>query len=261
MSRISRTTRHAGSVLRSIETRSLVTLALIVGAVWAFAELADEVIEGTTRNLDRDLLLLLRTEGDLSNPIGPPMLEEMGRDLTALGGVIVLTLATLFAGGFFLMRCEFGTTVYLWATVGGGILISGIAKEFFSRPRPDLVPHGSIVHTASFPSGHSMMAAVAYLTLGVLIARVLQRRHLKVYVMSVAILVTVLVGVSRVYMGVHWPTDVLAGWLVGLGWAVVCMTGARVLSRRGHVEPEVDEVEVDEAGAAGRTARPSPDGR
>ncbi|MGR3496879.1 phosphatase PAP2 family protein [Citreimonas sp.] len=241
MSRLSDNTRHARSLLRSVEIRSLVSLALIIAAVWAFAELADEVIEGTTRNLDRDLLLMLRTAGDLSDPIGPPILEEIGRDLTALGGVIVLTLATLFAGGFFLMRGQYGSMVYLWTTVGGGILISGIAKEFFSRPRPDLVPHGSIVHTASFPSGHSMMAAVAYLTLGVLIARVLEKRYLKVYVMAIAILVTVLVGVSRVYLGVHWPTDVLAGWLVGLGWAMVCVMGARALSRRGHVEPEADE--------------------
>ncbi|SDY34330.1 phosphatase PAP2 family protein [Citreimonas salinaria] len=251
MSRLSRKTRHARSILRSVEIRSLITLALIVGAGWAFAELADEVIEGSTRNLDRDLLLLLRTEGDLSDPIGPAMLEEMGRDLTALGGVIVLTLATLFAGGFFLMQRQYGSMVYLWATVGGGILISGVAKEFFSRPRPELVPHGSYVHTASFPSGHSMMAAVAYLTLGVLIARVLKRRHLKVYVMGIAILVTMLVGISRVFLGVHWPTDVLAGWLVGLGWAMICMMGARALSRRGHVEPEADEGEGEAAETAG----------
>ena len=113
----------------------------------------------------------------------------------------------------------------------GGIVVSSIAKGFFDRPRPDLVPHGSIVSTASFPSGHSMMAAVAYLTLGVLIARVLADRRLKIYVLCLAMMVTVLVGVSRVYLGVHWPTDVLAGWLAGSGWAVACLLGARLVSR------------------------------
>jgi undecaprenyl-diphosphatase len=223
---------------RNLELSWLASLAVAVLAVWGFAELADEVLEGSTRDLDRDLLLLLRTAGDLSDPVGPPWLEEMGRDLTALGGVAVLTMATLLTGGFFLMRRQWGAMLYLWAAVGGGIVISGVAKELFGRPRPELVPHGSIVHTASFPSGHSMMAAVAYLTLGVLIARVLTRRRLKAYVLSVAVLLTVLVGVSRVYMGVHWPTDVAAGWLAGAGWAVMCLLAARWLGRRGHVEPE-----------------------
>ena len=105
------------------------------------------------------------------------------------------------------------------------------AKEVFDRPRPDLVPHGAIVSTASFPSGHSMMAAVTYLTLGVLIARGLSDRRLKIYVLSLAVTMTLLVGVSRVYLGVHWPTDVLAGWLAGSGWAVACLLGASLVSR------------------------------
>ena len=131
--------------------------------------------------------------------------------------------------------------VFIPLTVGGGILISGIAKEFFDRPRPDLVPHGSIVHTASFPSGHSMMAAVAYLSLGVLIARVQPRLVLKVYVMIVAVLLTIFVGVSRIYMGVHWPTDVAAGWLAGGAWAMICLMVARSLAKRGHIEREAKE--------------------
>jgi undecaprenyl-diphosphatase len=220
---------------------SLLFLALLVATLWSFAELADEVIEGATESLDTDLLLLLRTPGNLADPLGPPWLEEMGRDLTALGGVIVLTLATLATAGFFLLRRQTGSMVFLVAAVGGGILISTVAKNLFDRARPDLVPHGSIVHTASFPSGHSMMAAVAYLTLGVLIARVLSDRRLKVYVLSVAATITVLVGVSRVYLGVHWPTDVLAGWLAGVGWAMICLFVARILAKRGHVEPEHDE--------------------
>ncbi len=232
---------------RNVELTSLFALGLVVLAVWGFAELADEVLEGATRNLDRDLLMLLRTPGDPSDPVGPAYLEEMGRDLTALGGVIVLTLATLAAAGFFLLRRQIGSMLYLLVATGGGILVAGLAKEAFGRPRPDIVPHGSLVYTASFPSGHSMMAAVAYLTLGVLIARVLPQRRQKVYVLSVAALVAILVGISRVYLGVHWPTDVLAGWLAGAGWAAACLLVARLLARRGTVEPE--SCEDDATGA------------
>ena len=164
-------------------------------------------------------------------------------------GVLVLTLATVAVAGFFLMRGQIGSMVFLLGSVGGGILLSTVAKELFARPRPDLVPHGSIVMTSSFPSGHSMMAAVTYLTLGVLVARVLVRRRLKIYVLALAILLTLAVGVSRVYLGVHWPTDVLAGWLAGAGWAMVCLFLARLLAREGHVEPE--------AGEDGDTGRPA----
>ncbi|MEY8840068.1 phosphatase PAP2 family protein, partial [Cribrihabitans sp. XS_ASV171] len=155
--------------------------------------------------------------------------------------VVVLTLAILAAAGFFLLRRQFGTMFYLLLATGSGILVSGLAKRAFDRPRPELVPHDSIVYTASFPSGHSMMAAVTYLTLGVLIARVLPQRRQKIYVLTILTLIAVMVGISRVYLGVHWPTDVLAGWLGGAGWAVACLLVARLLAHRGHVEPEQSE--------------------
>ncbi|MEO9782222.1 MAG: phosphatase PAP2 family protein [Sedimentitalea sp.] len=226
---------------RHIEITSLTLLGIIVVAVWTLAELTDEVVEGSTRNLDRDILLLLRAPSDLSDPIGPWWLEEMGRDITALGGVAVLTLTTLIVSMFFLLLRRWASVLYILVTVGGGILISSIAKDYFDRPRPDLVPHDAIVHTASFPSGHAMMAAIVYLSLGVLIARVQPRFVLKLYVMSVAILLTLFVGVSRIYMGVHWPTDVAAGWLAGGAWAMICLIVARILARRGYMDAETLE--------------------
>ena len=218
---------------RNVEMTFVVILSVIVAATWALAELVDEVIDGSTSDIDRNILLMLRSAEDRSDPVGPWWLEEMGRDLTALGGVAALTLMTLVVSVFFLLLKRWTATIYILVSVGGGILISSFAKDFFDRSRPDLVPHGSLVHSASFPSGHSMMAAVAYLTMGVLIARVQPRLYLKVYVMSVAVLLTVLVGVSRVYLGVHWPTDVAAGWLAGGAWAMICLIFARNLSDGG----------------------------
>ncbi|MFW8593872.1 phosphatase PAP2 family protein [Cribrihabitans neustonicus] len=226
---------------RHIELTTLALLSVTVAAVWTLAELIDEVAEGSTRSLDSSILLLLRTPGDLSDPIGPWWLEEMGRDLTALGGVVVLAITTFVVAVFFLLRQRWMSMLYILVTVGGGIVLSSVAKEVFDRPRPDLVPHGSLVHTASFPSGHSMMAAVAYLTLGALVARLQTRLFLKVYIMTVAVLVTVLVGISRVYMGVHWPSDVAAGWLAGGAWAIICLLAARRLEGRGHLDDGADE--------------------
>ncbi|MEE4121351.1 MAG: phosphatase PAP2 family protein [Paracoccaceae bacterium] len=217
---------------RNVEATALVLSSLVVIALWALAELADEVLEGATRDLDRDLLLLLRVPGDLSDPVGPPVLEEIMRDLTALGGIAALTLATVTVAVFFLLTRRYGQMAFVLVTIGGGILLSGLAKDLFDRPRPDLVPHGSLVHTASFPSGHAMMAAGAYLGLGALVARLQPTRRMKAYVMGVAVTITLAVGTSRVYLGVHWPTDVAAGWLAGAAWALLCLIAARALAAR-----------------------------
>lgn len=220
----------------------LATMALAAGGIWAFVELADEVVEGDTASLDRTLLLALRSPGDLADPLGPPWVEELFRDFTALGGVGVLMLLTLAVAGFLLLDRRVRAAMLVLASVGGGFVLSTLLKQLFSRPRPDLVPHESFVYTASFPSGHSMMAAVTYLTLGALLARVQPRRQVKAYLLVLAALVTLLVGISRVYLGVHWPTDVLAGWAAGAIWALLSWLVARWLQRRGQVEPDVDEL-------------------
>jgi undecaprenyl-diphosphatase len=208
-------------------------LLLLAGASWAFAELADEVTEGETRDVDAALLLLFRVAGDPADPLGPAWAESLARDVTALGGVGVLTFVTLAAAGFVVLQGRPALALYVLASVGSGMLMSSLLKLGFGRPRPDLVPHGQAVYTSSFPSGHSMMSAVVYLTLGALLAAAQPDRRLKAYLLSLAILLTVSVGASRVYLGVHWPTDVLGGWTAGAAWALACWMLAHFV-RRGR---------------------------
>jgi undecaprenyl-diphosphatase len=210
----------------------LLLLAVVAAGVWGFAELADEVVEGRTQSFDERVLLALRNPTDRSDPLGPKWLEEMGRDFTAVGGIVVLTIVTLTVSGYLALQGKHRVMVFLLASVIGGVVLSGVLKSSFDRPRPDLVPHLSHVSTSSFPSGHSMMSAVTYLTLGAILARVQPRPVLKAYVLLLAMLLTLAVGVSRVYVGVHWPTDVLAGWTAGATWALLCGLTARWLEHR-----------------------------
>ncbi|MGC1953290.1 MAG: phosphatase PAP2 family protein [Gammaproteobacteria bacterium] len=220
------------------ELATLIALVLVMGGIWAFVTIAEEVIEGETHSFDKAILLAMRNAKDPVDPLGPKWLEELARDFTALGSVGITMLITLTVAGFFLLQSRRRATLLILAAVGGGLLISALLKQGFDRPRPDIVPHVAYVYTASFPSGHSMMAAVTYLTLGALLARVQPRRQLKAYLLMIAIVLTLLVGLTRVYLGVHWPTDVLAGWTAGAAWALICWLAARWLQHRGQLEPD-----------------------
>lgn len=160
------------------------------------------------------------------------------RDFTALGGIPFLVLLTLAVSTYLFLDGKGRIALLVLLAVAGSLILSSALKHGFQRPRPDLVPHGSYVYTTSFPSGHSTMAAAVYLTLGTLLARVQARRRQKAVLLAFALLLTVLVGASRVYLGVHWPTDVLAGWTAGGTWALVCWFLARWLQKRGQIEQE-----------------------
>jgi undecaprenyl-diphosphatase len=199
-------------------------------------ELADDVREGDTQAFDRAVILALRNPSDLSDAIGPVWFEGLVRDVTALGSNFVLTFATLAVIGFLVLARVYGAAVLVLVSVAGGALLGTMLKSFMARPRPDLVPHGVDVFTASFPSNHAMLSAVTYLTLGALLARLEFRRRVKFYFLSISVVLTVLVGLSRIYLGVHWPTDVLAGWSIGAAWAIGVWVVAMWLQRRGAVE-------------------------
>ncbi|HWX50161.1 MAG TPA: phosphatase PAP2 family protein [Roseomonas sp.] len=201
---------------------TLAALLACTGSLWAFAVLVDEVLEGETRGFDQAVLLALRHPDDPAEPIGPLWLKIMLRDFTALGSYSVLLLIGLLALGYILLLRKWLSALLLIVSFGGGMTLNPLLKQNFDRPRPELVAHLADVYTASFPSGHAMLAATCYLTLGTLLAGVTRPRPLKAYILGAAIALVVIVGCSRVYLGVHWPTDVLAGWALGSAWAMAC---------------------------------------
>ena len=228
--------RHWLDWLGAHELPTLFCFVLLAAGLWAFAEMADEVLEGETQRIDRLLLLSMRSPGDLSDPLGPAWVEELGRDITALGGIGILTFRSLWVVGFLILMTTPSAALVLFIVVLGGLAVSQLLKWQFGRARPELVPHETHVYSASFPSGHAMLSAATYLTLAAFLARVHAQRRMKAYFLIVAILVTVAIGISRVYLGVHWPTDVLAGWTLGACWAILCWLLAGYLQRRGEIE-------------------------
>ena len=218
--------------VRRFEIRVLIAVALIAGALNLFIELGDDVGEGDYSDLDRRLILMMRTPGDPTDPIGSRSIEEAVRDMTALGGTLVVTLVTIIAVLAFAFHNRWKHALVM----GGGVLLATLSidltKALYGRPRPDLVPHGSYVYSGSFPSGHSAMAAATFLILAVLISSLEPRRRTKALAYGVAAAVLVAAGVSRVYLGVHWPSDVVAGWCLGSVWALAAFAVLRLIGGR-----------------------------
>jgi undecaprenyl-diphosphatase len=221
---------------RATEPRVLAPVLAIVLCLWGFGALADEVREGDTLALDERVLLALRRDGAAEVPVGPDWLRRAALDLTALGGPTVVALTVAVSAGYLFLRRLRRTAVLVLCAAAGGGLISRIAKHLVARERPDVVPHLTEVAGASFPSGHTLLSAVVYLTLGALLASIETRHRVKLYILACALALTALVGATRVYLGVHYPSDVLAGWTIGLAWALACWMLARWLERRGAVE-------------------------
>jgi undecaprenyl-diphosphatase len=223
--------------LGSHELPVLLAFAGVASGAWLFSFIASEVMHGDTQAYDRSLLLAMRRPGD-RGLLGPPAVQDAARDITALGGVTAVTLLTGLTTSFLLLDGKKRMALFVCGSVVSGLLVSTLLKAMFQRPRPDLVPYVGYVSTSSFPSGHSMLSAVTYLTLGALLARSQERKRLKAFFLLVAAFLSFLVGVSRVYLGVHWPTDVLAGWTAGACWAILCWLSARWLQIHQTIEGE-----------------------
>lgn len=208
-------------------------LAVIAALVLAFIEIADEMTEGESHGFDIAVLQWLHPDAaNPSDPVGPYWMDHAAADLTALGSVAVLSVIVLLAVGFLILRRRWVEALIVVAASAGGLAISQGLKSFFGRERPPEIYRAGEVLNASFPSGHAMLSAVIFLTLGAILSQATARGPVRIYIMLAAMGLALVVGLTRVYLGVHWATDVLAGWAVGAAWAALCWLAARWLRKR-----------------------------
>jgi undecaprenyl-diphosphatase len=211
--------------LSRLERHELNWLFIGLGAcvlVFVFISLTGQVLEGDTLAFDTKIMRALRSPDDPTKPIGPPWMENALEDLTAIGGSTVLGLVVVAVVGFMVLQARYRTALFVLLTAISGELLNSGLKQMFNRPRPSIIPHLREAFSTSFPSGHAMESAIVYLTLGAILMRVAETRLTKLYILTVAMLLTMLVGASRVFLGVHYPTDVIGGWIIGFMWASVC---------------------------------------
>lgn len=216
----------------NLSLKHIVLIGILCGLAWLFIELAIVISTTETVQLDRSILLLLRDPGNLNNPIGPTWLEEMMRDVTALGSNWILFFLVLVATVYLLLVKQTRLAVLLVTAIVTGFVVAFSLKHGIDRPRPDLVSHGTMVYTASFPSAHAMMSTLVYFTLAALLSQSQARRAVKLLLYITAGFLALWVGSSRVYLGVHWPSDVIAGWCAGGFWALLFYYLAKRLSMK-----------------------------
>ncbi|HWA18518.1 MAG TPA: phosphatase PAP2 family protein [Devosia sp.] len=202
-------------------------LLVIAALAGVFGIIADEMSEGDTTAFDTAVLMWFRDPADPANPLGPPWLEEAIRDITSLGSFSILALILILVVVALAMSSRRGTALFVAGSVIGGEILSTIFKATFNRTRPDFIDPERVL-SASFPSGHAALSAVVYLTLGTILAGSTEKTSLRIFYIGTAVFLTLIVGLSRLYLGVHFPTDVLAGWALGIAWALFAGVAYRI---------------------------------
>ncbi|MEY4555962.1 MAG: hypothetical protein RL093_1081 [Pseudomonadota bacterium] len=218
-------------MLRIARTEIAAVTALFVVAlgVMTFVEVADDITEADGQAFDHAVLTWMQpVAGD---PRGPWWLQEAAADLTSLGGISVLTLFAVIAIAFLLIQRKRLSALLLVLGLAGGVALSEGLKAMFERARPPAAYQAVETLNASFPSGHTLLATVFYLSLGVMLTRAFPRAHLKAFVLGAAMTVALLIGVTRVYLGAHWASDVFAGWCAGTAWAMALWLVAYAIGR------------------------------
>lgn len=218
-----------------LESRALLIWFAVAGALWAFLVLANEIGEGETGAIDKNLILLLRVPGHPGQPLGPLWFNDAMRDVTALGGFVFLvlfTLAFVLALVFHGKRREATVMAAIAMTAQASI---DILKFLYDRPRPDFMAIQA--YSASFPSGHTTESTAVFLTAATIIATLEIRSDAKILAYGVAGFVMLSVGFSRVYLGMHWPTDVLGGWVLGSAWAMLAWIALRANTQPPPLPP------------------------
>jgi undecaprenyl-diphosphatase len=216
---------------RAIQPLVRLNLFILVAAVVVFAGIADQVADGDHHEFEERIMASLRT-GEPVRAAGPAWLTHVARDMTALGSITVLTTLTLLVIGFLALTRRFGAAIFLACAAGGGQALNASLKAFYGRERPDPAYRWLEIDSPSFPSGHATASAVIYLVLAVLLARLVEKSSERMYIIGSALLLSFMVGLTRIYLGVHYPTDVIAGWAVGIAWAQLCWFVAHAIGRR-----------------------------
>jgi undecaprenyl-diphosphatase len=226
------------------EIAALTALFVAALGVMTFIEIADDMTEADGQAFDQQVLALLRPYADdPGRPWGPWWLKEAAADITSLGGISVLGLFALIVIVFLLSQRKWLSSLLLALGLVGGVMLSEGLKAVFERERPPQLMQAVETINASFPSGHALLATVFYLSIAVMLTRAFPRQRFKIFVLGVGILMALLVGLTRIYLGAHWATDVFAGWAVGSAWAMVLWLVAYGVARwqKRHQAPLQDE--------------------
>lgn len=202
-------------------------LCMMATGLVVFTILALQLGQPSLQNFDEAIVRNLRDADNPATPIGPGWFKELTRDFTALGGYGILSTITILITTFLHLERRQARAHFVVFAIVAGYSLSMILKAIIARPRPEIVPWLSHVHSSSFPSGHSMMSAVVYLSLGLMLSDLTSRRLVKTFVVVAPLTISAAVGFSRVYMGVHYPTDVVAGWWLGISWSLACWLAIR----------------------------------
>jgi undecaprenyl-diphosphatase len=208
----------------------LLSIWCLVLGMLTFFLLAAVVQRGGSREIDARILRSVRELAARKDRPGHLWGEESVIAITSLGALVVLVSLTVAVLGLLVMTKNWAPSLLLLATLLGAIGLNYELKALFARPRPDVVPHAQFVDSPSFPSGHALVSTAVYGALGAVGANLLRERRMKIYVISLSVVLSLVIGLSRVYLGVHYPSDVLAGWTLGLLWAIFCWVIARKLS-------------------------------
>jgi undecaprenyl-diphosphatase len=196
----------------------------MIGCFSLFVVLAVLVTAGHTSTLDEAGVLLFRSPADPDIPIGGESFSFIIANLTHLGDSIVLAIISVIAA--FILYRKKGTHAAVWFSIAasGSFIITAVAKMAFGRERPDIVEPLVTAISGSFPSGHTLRSAVVYTLVAYLLVRY-KIKSQKNIIITMALLIILINGISRMYLGVHWPTDILGAWLIAAFWLLLCQCG------------------------------------
>ena len=231
--------RHANSFYTALGIYLIGGATIAIAGTALFVELASHVRSGATQTFDDGVMRWMAAHRI-------EWIERSLLEITSLGtGLVVMVIVAISALFLVATQHRFSAFLLLVAS-GGGIVLNAILKSSFDRQRPRLFEWLTEPSSSSFPSGHAMSSAIVYFTVAYLIARLERRRWMRALTITIALLLVLLISVSRLYLGVHYPSDVIAGVIIGLAWAGFCLAGLEAVRVFGlRFRPRVLEQEED----------------